>query len=88
MLVTGPWALSAYPDVHYGVQIMPSFPGGSTTSRSRGPDMWVMFDNGDAREAAAWSSCSWFTDAQQVRADSMTDRPPPDAGPRESRRRS
>ncbi len=29
MLVTGPWDLSAFPNVHYGVQIMPSFPGTS-----------------------------------------------------------
>src|SRR5262249_37837041 len=27
MLVTGPWDLSAFPSVHYGVQVMPSFPG-------------------------------------------------------------
>ena len=72
MVITGPWALSSYPDVHYGVQIMPSFPGGNHQSIS-GPDMWVMFDNGDARKAAALEFMQWFTDAQQVRADSMTD---------------
>ena len=72
MVVTGPWALSSYPDVQYGVQIMPSFPGGNHQSIS-GPDMWVMFDNGDARKAAALEFMQWFTDAQQVRADSMTD---------------
>ncbi len=27
MLVTGPWDLSGFPNVHYGVQIMPSYPG-------------------------------------------------------------
>ena len=27
MLVTGPWDLSGFPNVKYGVQIMPSFPG-------------------------------------------------------------
>src|SRR6266496_2231830 len=29
MLVTGPWDLSVFPNVHYGVQVMPSFPGTS-----------------------------------------------------------
>ena len=46
MDVTGPWALSGYPDINYGVQIMPMFDGGSHTTIA-GPDMWVLFDNGD-----------------------------------------
>ena len=29
MLVTGPWDLSAFPNVKYGVQVMPSYPGTS-----------------------------------------------------------
>jgi multiple sugar transport system substrate-binding protein len=70
MLVTGPWALSAYPDVNYGVQIMPSFPGGSHATIA-GPDMWVLFDNGDGRGQAAWQFVSWLTAAQQVEQDSM-----------------
>ncbi|HTG46406.1 MAG TPA: ABC transporter substrate-binding protein [Actinomycetota bacterium] len=70
MVITGPWALSSYPDVHYGVQIMPTFPGGNHQTIS-GPDMWVMFDNGDARKAAALEFMQWFTDTQQVKADSM-----------------
>ena len=70
MVITGPWALSSYPDVKYGVQIMPSFPGGSHQTIS-GPDMWVMFDNGDARKAAALEFMQWFTDTAQVKADSM-----------------
>ena len=69
MLVTGPWALSGYPDVNYGVQIMPSFPGGSHATIA-GPDMWVMFDNGGHGEAA-WQFMQWLTAAQQVKADSM-----------------
>ena len=27
MLVTGPWDLSGFPNVHYGVQVMPAYPG-------------------------------------------------------------
>ena len=34
MLVTGPWDLSGFPNVKYGVQIMPSFPG----TERRSPD--------------------------------------------------
>ena len=29
MLVTGPWDLSAFPNVKYGVQVMPAYPGTS-----------------------------------------------------------
>jgi multiple sugar transport system substrate-binding protein len=69
MLVTGPWALSAYPDVNYGVQIMPQYPGGSHATIA-GPDMWVMFDN-NGHGDAAWQFMQWLTAAQQVKADSM-----------------
>jgi multiple sugar transport system substrate-binding protein len=53
MIITGPWDLSSFPDVHYGVQIMPSFaPGGSHQTIS-GPDNWVVFNNGPTRVAAS-----------------------------------
>ena len=53
MIITGPWDLGAFPNVHYGVQYMPSFtPGGSHQSIA-GPDNWVIFNNGPARVAAA-----------------------------------
>jgi multiple sugar transport system substrate-binding protein len=70
MLVTGPWALSGYPDANYGVQIMPSFSGGSHATIA-GPDMWVMFDN-DGHGDAAWQFMQWFTAAEQVKEDAMT----------------
>ena len=44
MLFTGPWDLSGFPDVDYGVQILPGDQNHQTIS---GPDQWVMFDNGD-----------------------------------------
>jgi len=69
MDITGPWALSGYPDVNYGVQIMPEFPGGSHATIA-GPDMWVLFDNGGKGEAA-WEFMKWFTAAEQVKADSL-----------------
>ena len=53
MIITGPWDLSSFPNVHYGVQIMPSFtPGGSHQTIS-GPDNWVVFNNGPARVKAS-----------------------------------
>ncbi len=33
MLVTGPWDLSAFPNVHYGVQVMPAYPGAAAATR-------------------------------------------------------
>jgi multiple sugar transport system substrate-binding protein len=69
MDVTGPWALSGYPDINYGVQIMPMFDGGSHATIA-GPDMWVLFDN-DGHGEAAWQFMQWFTAAEQVKQDSM-----------------
>ncbi len=71
MMVTGPWDLPSFPDVNYGVQIMPMFPGGNHQTIA-GPDNWVMFDNGAARTAAAWTFVSWLTAPQQVLQDSLT----------------
>ena len=70
MVITGPWALSGYPDVDYGVQTMPSYDG-SNHETIAGPDMWVLFDNGEERAAAAWEFISWLTAAEQVQKDSM-----------------
>ena len=42
MLVTGPWDLSAFPNVHYGVQIMPAYPGTSGGHQTiSGPDNYA-----------------------------------------------
>jgi multiple sugar transport system substrate-binding protein len=49
---------------------MPTFGDGPHTTIA-GPDMWVMFDNGDGRADAAWQFMTWLTAAQQVKADSM-----------------
>lgn len=67
MLWTGPWDLSLFPNVHYGVQILPGDRNHQTIS---GPDNWVMFNNGSDREAAAWQFLKWFSapaqDAQWI----------------------
>ena len=62
MLFTGPWDLSSFPDVDYGVQVLPGDQNHQTIS---GPDQWVLFNNGDQRTEAAWTFLKWFTSAQQ-----------------------
>jgi multiple sugar transport system substrate-binding protein len=67
MLVTGPWDLASFPSVHYGVQIMPSFPGTSGGHQTiSGPDNWVIFNNGSARVKAAEKFLLWLTAPAQV----------------------
>jgi multiple sugar transport system substrate-binding protein len=66
MLVTGPWDLSAFPNVKYGVQIMPTFPGtGGGHQTISGPDNWVIFNNGPQRVAAAEKFLLWMTATPQ-----------------------
>jgi multiple sugar transport system substrate-binding protein len=72
MLVTGPWDLSAFPSVKYGVQVMPSFPGTSGGHQTiSGPDNWVVFNNGAAHTAAAEKFLLWLTAPAQVRYFSL-----------------
>ena len=67
MLVTGPWDLSAFPAVKYGVQIMPSFPGSNAGHQTiSGPDNWVIFNNGAKRVAAAENFLTWLTATPQA----------------------
>jgi len=67
MLVTGPWDLSAFPNVHYGVQFMPAFTGTTGGHQTiSGPDNWVVFDNGTSRVAAAENFVLWLTEPAQV----------------------
>src|SRR6266571_4578383 len=62
MLVTGPWDLSAFPNVKYGVQVMPSYPGtGGGHQTISGPDNWVVFNNGSSRVSAAEQFLLWLT---------------------------
>ena len=72
MLVTGPWDLSTFPNVHYGVQIMPSYPGTSGGHQTiSGPDNWVIFNNGSAKVAAAEKFLLWLTAPAQARYFSL-----------------
>jgi multiple sugar transport system substrate-binding protein len=62
MVVTGPWDLSAFPNVHYGVQVMPSYPGTNGGHQTiSGPDNWVIFNNGTAQVSAAEKFLLWMT---------------------------
>ncbi|HEX9623011.1 MAG TPA: ABC transporter substrate-binding protein [Streptosporangiaceae bacterium] len=62
MLVTGPWDLSGFPNVKYGVQVMPSFPGTTAGHQTiSGPDNWVVFNNGASRVKAAEDFLLWLT---------------------------
>lgn len=71
MVVTGPWDLSGFPDVNYGVQLMPSFDPGGSHETIAGPDNWVIFDNGPERVDAAWKFLSFMTSPEQVLRDSL-----------------
>ncbi len=72
MLVTGPWDLSGFPNVHYGVQVMPAYPGtGGGHQTISGPDNWVIFNNGGSRVAAAEKFLLWLTAPAQVRYFSL-----------------
>jgi multiple sugar transport system substrate-binding protein len=72
MLVTGPWDLSAFPSVRYGVQVMPAFPGtGGGHQTISGPDNWVIFNNGASRVAAAEKFLLWLTAPAQARYFSL-----------------
>jgi multiple sugar transport system substrate-binding protein len=62
MLYTGPWDLASFPNVNYGVQILPRDRNHQTIS---GPDNWVLFDNGKQRSAAAWNFMKWFLSPQE-----------------------
>ncbi len=78
MIITGPWDLSTFPDVHYGVQIMPSWsPGGSHQTIS-GPDNWVVFNNGPARVNASLEFLRYLTLARQPAAELHGHRGPAD----------
>jgi multiple sugar transport system substrate-binding protein len=72
MLVTGPWDLSTFPDVKYGVQVMPSYPGSSGGHQTiSGPDNWVVFNNGSAKTKAAEKFLLWLTAPAQVKTWSL-----------------
>jgi len=72
MLVTGPWDLSGFGHVKYGVQVMPAFPGTNGGHQTiSGPDNWVVFNNGGAQVSAAEKFLLWLTAPAQAKAFSL-----------------
>jgi multiple sugar transport system substrate-binding protein len=69
MLETGPWDLGSFPDVDYGVEILPGFNGDHQTIA--GPDMWTVFDNGGGRAQAALEFLQWLTDPEQIKQEDL-----------------
>jgi len=69
MIITGPWDLSAFTDVDYGVQVLPGFDGDHQSIA--GPDFWCVFDNGEARVKAAEEFLTWYTAPEQVKTDTL-----------------
>ena len=72
MLVTGPWDLSGFPNIKYGVQVMPPYPGTSGGHQTiTGPDNWVVFNNGAAQVSAAEKFVLWLTAPAQAKSFSL-----------------
>jgi multiple sugar transport system substrate-binding protein len=71
MIITGPWDLSTFPDVHYGVQIMPTWDAGGSHQTIAGPDNWVVFNNGSARVNASLEFLQFLTTPANLLQNSM-----------------
>ena len=71
MIITGPWDLSSFPSVNYGVVQMPSFDPGGSHITIAGPDNWVIFDNGTARVNASWNFLKYLSSPANVLTDSL-----------------
>jgi len=69
MLVTGPWDLASFPDVDYGVEVLPGFDDDHQTIA--GPDMWCVFDNGGGKQEAALKFLQWLTAEEQVKEEDL-----------------
>jgi multiple sugar transport system substrate-binding protein len=71
MIITGPWDLPQFPDVQYGVQIMPAFAGVGDHQSISGPDNWVVLDHGPDRVDAAYGFLRWLSQPAQVQKFSL-----------------
>jgi multiple sugar transport system substrate-binding protein len=68
MFVSGPWEVPVLEENHmnWGDQVLPSFDG-VTHETVSGPDLWAVFDNGEARVQASVDFLTWFSEpAQQL----------------------
>jgi multiple sugar transport system substrate-binding protein len=60
MIVTGPWQLPDISDHHvpYAVQVLPAY--GTSHETISGPDVYMVFNHGDARRKAAVTFLAWL----------------------------
>jgi multiple sugar transport system substrate-binding protein len=72
LIITGPWDLTSFPNVHYGVVQMPSFDPGGSHITIAGPDNWVIFDNGSARVNASWDFLKFLESPDNILKDSLS----------------
>ncbi|GLY29040.1 ABC transporter substrate-binding protein [Kineosporia sp. NBRC 101731] len=59
MLWTGPWDLSSFDKVHYGVVRLPGYNGNHESIS--GPDLYMMFNRSDRKTDTAWAFTTWLT---------------------------
>jgi multiple sugar transport system substrate-binding protein len=66
MFVSGPWEVPVLQENHmnWGDQVMPSVDG-TTHETISGPDMWAVFNNGQAKVDAAVEFLTWFSEPKQ-----------------------
>jgi multiple sugar transport system substrate-binding protein len=66
MFVSGPWEVPVLEENHsnWGDQVLPSFDG-VTHETVSGPDLWAVFDNGDASVKASVNFLTWFSEPEQ-----------------------
>jgi len=66
MFVSGPWEVPVLQENHmnWGDAVMPSADG-TTHETISGPDMWAVFNNGQARVDASVEFLSWFSQPEQ-----------------------
>jgi multiple sugar transport system substrate-binding protein len=66
MFVSGPWEVPVLQENHmnWGDAVMPSADG-TTHETISGPDMWAVFDNGEARVHASVEFMTWLSEPEQ-----------------------
>jgi multiple sugar transport system substrate-binding protein len=66
MFVTGPWEVPVFEEnnMNWGDQVLPSYDG-VTHETVSGPDLWAVFDNGQANVDAAVDFLTWFSEPEQ-----------------------
>ncbi len=66
MFVSGPWEVPVLEEnnMNWGDQVLPSYDG-VTHETVSGPDLWAVFDNGEASVQASVDFLTWFSEPEQ-----------------------